>query len=140
VSSLRSVEYFREEFHYDPEPQGGSLLSFLYDIPYFPPCGVFPPLRLLNQFLALGSCGGGMGPGVTWEPFTLDEDEYSELVRAFETTPLAELKSQSRYAWVKPVFDHSFDEVNLYLAWAAAVCQKHRDRWKATLREAGVGK
>jgi hypothetical protein len=27
----------------------GTLLMLVYDIPYFPACGVFPPLHILNQ-------------------------------------------------------------------------------------------
>ncbi len=135
---MRRVQYFREEIHHDLEPRESSLLSFVYDIPYFPPCGVFPPFVLLNQFLALGSCGGGMSPGTSWEPFSVSEEEYAELVQALETTALPQIKPHARYAWVRPILDPSLDHVDLYLVWALAVGLKHREVWKAALRSAGV--
>ncbi len=68
---LRTVTYKCYEFHEEPEPRGGSLLSFVYDIPYFGACGVFPPLHVVNQIFLRGGASGGMSPGASWEAFTL---------------------------------------------------------------------
>ena len=135
MGNLRRVQYFREELHYDPEPVEGTLLTFLYDIPYFPPCGVFPPFHLLNQFLALGSCGGGMSPGATWEPFSIGEQEYADLVEALKSTPLEEINSHARYAWFQPILDPTLDHIDVYMVWMIAVSQKHRERYRKELDE-----
>lgn len=137
MANFRRVQYLREEYQ-EGEPYEGSLLTFLFDIPYFPPCGVFPPFHLLNQFLVTGGSQGGMGPGTTWDPFSVTETEFAELVEAIRSTPLAEIKPHARYVWLKPTFDPSFDHIELYLVWAAAVCRKHRDDWKAALKQAGA--
>src|SRR4051812_25469083 len=95
---LRRVRYVRHEFHGEPEARESSLLAFVYDVPYFGACGVFPPFRLLNQFLARGGSEGGMSPGATWEPFSLTEAEYQDLVKAVRTVPLEILRDRTRYA------------------------------------------
>jgi hypothetical protein len=136
VNDLRRVRYVREEYQ-ESQKYEGSLLTFLYDVPYFPPCGIFPPLRLLNQFLSTGGSNGGMSPGATWEPFCVSEQEYVDLVESLRKTPLAEIEPHARYAWVKPSFDPSLDSIDVYWAWMAAACQKHRDRWRATLTALG---
>lgn len=132
MNNLRRVSYERDDGH-EYELYEGSLLTFLFDIPYFPPCGVFPPLHILNQFLSLGSCGGGQSPGANWEPFSISDDEYLSLVEAVEKTPLDEIRPRARYAWLKPKFDPSLDNIDVYHMWMIAACQKHRDRWKAEL-------
>src|SRR6476659_2684709 len=82
---LRRVRYFRLHgmWHGDRgDPMENSLLAFVYDIPGCDACGVFPPFRLLNQYLLRGGWGGGMSPGAKWEPFALSPEEYRDLVEA----------------------------------------------------------
>jgi len=122
---MRRVQYKHTFFHGDDESREGSLLTFVYDIPYFPPCGVFPPLHLLNQHLASGGSNGGMSPGAIWEPFTITAEEYRQLISALESTPLDEVKPHARCAFVKPIFDHDLDEFQDYFEWLVAACKKH---------------
>jgi hypothetical protein len=133
MPEFRRVQYVREEYQ-EGGPYEGSLLTFLFDIPYFPPYGIFPPFHLLNQFLATGGSQGGMGPGATWEPFSITEQEYAGLVEAIQSTPLDEIKAHARYAWLKPILDPSLDHVELYLVWMLAAGQKHRARYQEAMR------
>jgi len=138
-ANLRDVTYERYEFHADENTaHSGTLLTFLYDIPYFNACGVFPPLHIANQIFSRGTAGGGMSPGTKWEPFTLSEDEYAALVEAVKRTPVSEIKPHARYAFLPMKFDHTFDDISEWKAWFAAVCTKHREEWHAALKKAGA--
>jgi len=104
----------------------GSLLVFVYDVPYLPACGVFPPLHILNQHLAGGGAPGGMSPGATWEPFTISSAEYQELVAAIRKTPAVKLRSAARFADRQLLLDAEFDGIKDRFEWHQAVCAKHR--------------
>ena len=41
--------------------------------------GVFPPLKLLNDYLALGEQNEGMGNNADWIPFCVTEEGYEIL-------------------------------------------------------------
>ncbi len=68
MEPLRTIRYQREDLHAEPQVCEGSLLTFVYDIPYFDACGVFPPLHIINEIFSRGRAGGGMSPGAKWEP------------------------------------------------------------------------
>ena len=133
MSNLRVIKYAREEFHGEDEACEGTLLTFVYDIPYFSACGVFPPLHIVNEVFASGRSGGGMSPGASWEPFTISEEEYHALVKAVREAPVSELKPYARYADLQMKFDHEFDSIGDRMAWMKTVCDKHRDGWQAEL-------
>jgi len=116
----------------------GSLLTFVYDLPYFGACGIFPPLHLANEIFSSGSAGGGMSPGTDWEPFTVAPDEYAELVEAIKSTPLSAIRPHARYAFLPFKFDHSFDGITKRRDWVRAVCNKHREEWHAAGEKAGM--
>jgi hypothetical protein len=138
-ANLRDVTYERYEFHADENTvHTGTLLTFVYDIPYFDACGVFPPLHIANQIFSRGTAGGAMGPGTKWEPFTLSGDEYAALVEAIKQTPVSEVKPHARYAFLPMKFDHTFDNISDWHMWFGEVCKKHRDDWHAALKKAGV--
>lgn len=159
-SALRRVRYLRWLGcnHSEPEPAENDLLAFVYDVDLLDACGVFPPLRLLNQQLLRGGSSGGMSPGATWEPFSLTPQEYVDLVHAIRTVPVESLRDRARYAHLPFTFDPEFDgppetypvrgEVKRwhrhvspdhreYFDWAGAVCAKHGERWSEALRRAG---
>jgi hypothetical protein len=133
MSGLRVINYTREEFHGEDEPCEGTLLTFVYDIPYFSACGVFPPLHIVNEVFSSGGGGGGMSPGASWEPFTVSEEEYNALVEAVGNTPVSELRPYARYADLQMKFDHEFDSIRDRMEWVKAACDKHRDEWHAEL-------
>jgi hypothetical protein len=156
---LRTVHYVRYGGPRDePQTFENSLLAFIYDIPDFGACGVFPPLHLLNHFLNQGDSEGGMSPGASWKPFELSLTEFHDLVQAVKTVPVESLRSRARYAHVQFTFDPEFDgppeswparspaerwfatlppDLRAYVAWMNAVCDKHRARWHAELKRAG---
>ena len=134
---LREVHYWRYEFLGSKDiPHRGTLLTFVYDVPYFAACGIFPPFHIPNEIFATGTAGGGMSPGTRWEPFTLSEAEYASLVEAVENTPISEIKKQSRYALAPFKFDHTLDDRAARSEWVRAACEKHRERWHRYLQSA----
>jgi hypothetical protein len=133
----KKIKYRRHEFRARSKSCNGTLLEFVYDIPYFPPCGVLPPLHILNSFFMHGGGDGGMSPGASWKPFTITQDEYADLAKAVKETPLVEIKPRARYAWVVLEVDASFDHLTDLADWAHAICEKHRDQWHARLRSVG---
>lgn len=139
MTQLRIVNYMRHEFHGDPQPHTGTLLTFVYDIPYLTACGVFPPLHIANAIFSSGGSTGGMSPGATWQPFTISKEEYKALVTAVNNTPLHEIKPHARYAIIPLKCDPDFDHIQDRIAWIRAVCSRHRNRWHDELRKAGTG-
>lgn len=136
MAGLRQVKYTRHEVRGEPEAREGSLLIFVYDVPYLPACGVLPPLQILNQVLETGGSQGGMSPGATWEPFRLSAAEYGVLIEALRSTPISEIKPFARYAALPMKRDPSFDDIQDRLQWVRVVCGKHRDAWQADLKKA----
>jgi hypothetical protein len=134
MTTLRNVQYVRHEFHGDPEPYAGLLLTFVYDIPYFNACGVFPPYHIVNQIFSNGGDTGGMSPGATWAPFTITREEYDELIAAVADTPVCEIQPHARYAELPMKIDHDFDHIQDRFKWMKAVCARHRDHWHDELR------
>ncbi len=53
---------------------------------------VLPSLGVLNAEFMKGRNDKGMSGGTEWKPFTITEDEYSELCEAFATHPRFSLK------------------------------------------------
>jgi hypothetical protein len=130
---MRIVKYQRHEFHDDePEDREASLSTLVYDIPYFGPCGIFPPLHIINQYFADGGSQGGMSPGATWEPFEISETEYLELVEAITNLDPGLLGDTARYTEVKFRVELSLDHIQDRFDWIQAVCEKHRERNRET--------
>ncbi|WP_316367589.1 hypothetical protein [Candidatus Thiodiazotropha sp. CDECU1] len=124
---MRVVEYERHEFHGDPEQRSSELSTFVYDIPYFGACGIFPPYHIINVIFGSGGSQGGMSPGATWKPFQIEIDEYDSLVQTIKTLDPKKLGENARYTWVKFEFDSSFDHIKKWEKWLLSVCDKHRD-------------
>ncbi len=140
---LRQITYSRYEHTAavvgdEDEVCTGTLLSFVHDIPYFGVCGIFPPFHVANEIFHRGSAGGGMSPGTTWEPFTISEKEYADLVEAIQNTPVDDLKPNARYAFAKFTFDSEFDQIRTWLEWITACGKKYRPDKIALLRKSGV--
>jgi hypothetical protein len=67
-----------------------------------------------------------MSPGATWEPLTIDADEYQELVQAVSATDPRSLGDAARYTDLAFIFDPSFDHLLDQWEWVRAVSAKHR--------------
>jgi len=140
AAKLRQITYERYEYVGQEENtiHTGTLLAFVYDIPHFDACGIFPPFHIANQIFIKGKAGGGMSSGTSWEPFAISEGEYSALVEAVQSTPISEIKPYARYAFVPMKFDHSLDGIEEWLDWFRASCHKHRAAWHEELEKAGA--
>lgn len=104
------------------------LVDFILDILYLMDnSGVIPPLHILNEVLKRGTTGGGMGPGTTWRPFSIKEDEYNELVAALLNLDIIEAKKTHRYVMFhKAIVDDTLAQYSTYPAWLSAVAAKYR--------------
>lgn len=129
------ISYVRDGFHEELEEITGKLLSFVYDIPYFGACGVFPPLHIVNFFFASGTCGGGMGPGTSWSPFVIDETTYAALVDQVLKTNPAQLEGKARFIEVQFIEDNSLDDIQDWFTWSQAACEKHRDWYHGKIKQ-----
>ena len=130
----RVVPYWRHEFRFDPEPREAPLWAFLFDIPYFPACDVFPPRHILNSRLRSGGGDGGMSPGASWEPFEISNEEYAEILPKVLNPDQDMLRRFARYPERKFEIDPAFDHHTDYFAWYAAVCDKHRTAFHAKMQ------
>jgi hypothetical protein len=127
---MKQINYQRHEFHSDPEQRNAELPVFVYDIPYFGACGIFPPFHIANEIFLSGGSDGGMSPGATWRPFKLSRTEYDELARAVGILEPHSLGDQARYTQVKFEFDPRFDDIQGWERWLRAVCKKHRESYR----------
>jgi hypothetical protein len=134
---MRTIRYERIEFHGDIEVVENNLLCFIYDIPYIGACGIFPPLHICNEIFSKGGGTGGMGPGATWEPFIITEEEYNELKKKIITTPLELIKNTARYCEVQFEFDVDFDNIRDMSKWLRMVCNKHCESYRCKLDNKG---
>lgn len=124
---MKIIEYKRHEFRGKPEIRKAELSTFVYDIPYFGACGIFPPLHIINKYFMGGGSDGGMSPGATWQPFSINEKEYDLLKEKIKQLNPKTLGDKARFTWAKFEFDSDFDQVKKLENWLFKVCDKHRD-------------
>lgn len=72
-------------------PKRKPLDRFILDIPYGLYFSIAPGLQALNDLLLTGKAGGGMGTGVTWEPFTITSEQYDAIADAWRRFDLRSL-------------------------------------------------
>ncbi len=53
----------------------------------FLPAKKLPPIRLLNQYLALGEIDHGMSGGIRWAAFSLSKDDYTDICQELGMEP-----------------------------------------------------
>lgn len=58
----------------------GSVIELLDRIPYLLSSHILPPLHVLNDVLQKGHYDAGMSGGCRWHPFTLSQEEFTELL------------------------------------------------------------
>ena len=126
---LQNVKYIRCDYGSLDKPYEAPLLFFVYDIPYFASCDVFPPFSIINNIFKSGGNSGGMGPGATWEPFSISEREYERLVEDVRTTSITIIKEHSRYADVGFIIDSSFDHIQDHIEWSREIFKKYGFEW-----------
>ncbi|WP_223671202.1 hypothetical protein [Kangiella shandongensis] len=133
LKDIDNISYTRHEFHHEPEKVQGDLLTLVYDIPYLGACGVFPPLHIANITFSSGGGDAGMSPGASWEPFTLSEKQYKQLLeRVLNESPEA-LKDKARFYHIPFITEPSFDHIQDREEWLKVVCKKHRKRYHSEI-------
>jgi hypothetical protein len=80
-----------------------------------------------------------MGPGTSWEPFTITASEYKALKKAVADTPISEIRDHARYAHIQLKFDNEFYSLKERFEWMSAICEKHRENWRAELKAGKPG-
>lgn len=96
-----------------------ALVDFVLDIFYLmDDTGVIPPYTVLNQVLAEGGDNGGMGPGTSWRPFQIAEDEYWVLRAELLHIDIAVAKEQHPYIrFDRIIEDEALDAIQDAQEW-----------------------
>ena len=131
---MRTIKYKQHEHTWpNPKHHHAVLSTFVYDIPYFGACGIFPPLHICNQCFLRGGGDGGMSPGASWEPFEISQEEYTELVQVLKTQDPKTIKHEARFTSIKFQFDTSFDNIEEIFEWKSQICKKHKANYHSQL-------
>ena len=83
---------------YPSNPVTRSLADFVEEIPYFLTFNLIPPLSVINEEFRTGEHDAGMSGGCVWEPFTITQEEFDELVQELQNRGL---RSIAQPQWVK---------------------------------------
>jgi hypothetical protein len=94
------------------------LDEFLLSLPHLIYLGYVPPLPVVNAFLSEGIDDAGMGGGVEWEPFEIDQEEYEGVLNSWR----AHGKGRDGTALI---FELVRVEISSKLEWHACVWEKH---------------
>ena len=102
------------------------LHLFILAMPYTICRWVVPSREALNQVLARGAAGGGMGTGWIWEPFKLTMEEYEEVLTAWKKTDIRKaLKiKKHRYLNLDFVFDPEIMAIPEHSDYIKRSCEK----------------
>jgi len=88
----------------------GSLIELLQSIPYLLTKNRLPPLNVLNDIFESGGVDAGMSGGSQWDPFSIAQQEYSDLVQQCKSL---DLEISQAPAWVKNRIDFHIWEFEL---------------------------
>jgi len=125
---MRTIRYKTSWSYLGPgSKRQEKLADFILDVLYLMEgSGVIPPLHVLNEVLQNGRSGGGMGPGTSWRPFRLSQEEYAELVSALLDLDVAEAKKVHPYVrFNKIVLDNDLEQAENYIKWLQVVTLKY---------------
>jgi len=104
------------------------MVDFVLDILYLmEDDGIIPPLHVLNEVLEGGGGNGGMGPGTSWRPFKMKEDEYAELVEALLNLDCDSAKKVHLYVrFQKAAVDEELSSAENYVDWLSKKANKRK--------------
>jgi hypothetical protein len=105
------------------------MIDFVLDILYLmEDDGIVPPLHVLNEVLEGGGGNGGMGPGTSWRPFKMKEEEYVELVEALLNLDVNSAKKTHPYVhFQKAVVDEDVASAENYVDWVYKKANKRKN-------------
>jgi len=104
---------------------------FILDIPYGLYFSIVPSMQALNELLQVGKAGGGMGTGVTWEPFTVTRTQYdaiTDLWRDFDLRSVLKIR-ESVIPDLSFVFDGEILSIPTHGGYLRASSKKFASRY-----------
>ena len=125
---MRTVKYERLEFHQnEPEHRTAPLAEFVLDVPYLTCHGVIPPRHVLNEVFTSGGGDAGMSPGAVWEPFSINQGEYTSLVADLLELDLHDVATSGRARFVpeKLFVDSEVTGPKSHLEWTTEIVAKY---------------
>lgn len=135
---MRTVRYKQSEYLIPWKwRKRNPLYRFILDIPYALYFSVVPSRMALNEVLLTGSSGGGMGPGLYWEPFEITEDEYEKVIEAWKNFDLRKVLKY-RVEDIPDlgfIFDEGIQAIPSHLEYLQRSREKYESRfWKQATR------
>jgi len=76
-----------------------------------------------------------VSPGASWEPFTVSNKQYNQLLNKVLKQSSISLKEKARYYHIQFIVDSSFDKYRDQFEWMQAVCNKHRKGYNLKLEK-----
>ena len=132
--ALPSIEYVQTDKFYAPKPVETDLLTFIYDVPTLPACGVLPPRHILNQALQTGGNLKTKSQDSSWKPFEITSQDYEKLVQQLNVTNPGDLRPKARFTEVKLERDVALDNYKSSDSWTKAACRKHKSKYISKLQ------
>ena len=107
-----------------------ALHLFILDIPYGLYAAVVPSQAVLNEVLAKGKAGGGMGTGLIWDACALTQEEYDAVIQHWKAL---DLRTVARFRKTKiPAVGFIFDEEILAIPRHLDYLRKSREKYYQT--------
>jgi len=111
------------------ESKEATLNNFFLEIPALIMHGVIAPISVTNQILKLGNDGGGMSPGVEWDPFEISNEEYEEIIKDIRDRSKQGNMPGPHGTEIETVFvDKEFDNYTEWTTWIKDVTKKYTGR------------
>jgi len=86
-------------------PVEGDIVQFVQDLPYLFSFDLIPPIEVLNDIFKSGLEDAGMSGGCQWEPFTINQEEYDDLIISLQDLSKDNYKVVVVPKWVKTKAD-----------------------------------
>ena len=111
------------------ESKEATLNNFFLEIPALIMYGVIAPFEVVNQILKLGNAGGGMSPGVEWEPFQISNEEYEEIINDIRDRLIeGNIPGPHGTEIEKAIEDKEFENYTEWTTWIKDVTKKYTGR------------
>lgn len=135
---MRTIKYKKTAYLMPWKPRRQEEIHrFILDIPYALYYSVVPSRDALNEVLRRGSAGGGMGDGLLWEGFEVDQAEYEEILQRWKGTDLRKILKfkVSDLPDLSFIFDEEIMAIPVHLDYLKRSREKYGDRFKKKSRD-----
>ena len=124
---MRNIKYKQSEFLLPWKWRKKKPLPvFILEIPHAVYFSVAPGRLALNEVLVRGEMGGGMGTGMFWDPFELDEEAYRTVLSHWRNFDLRTLigASTQQIPDLSFVFDEEVMSISSHIGYIELSVQK----------------